>query len=212
MGFFMSPVKLIEVITNSASMNQKIQKPQSKWYFSKEGEKAYLNAKTTGQKVIYFYNYLSTVSEYTSSANNRFLQGIAYVLATAVDGCSKPYGSWPAILNREENPLVDYAVEHLSPDITDIFDIAQKHDMSTTEVEDYLTQSCIAGALSAVRGAKDKDVFMPYTADAYLNLTKYEDDPELFLIERCIIFTLSNGDYDMENGVGPYNFTAEEAE
>lgn len=212
MGFIMSPVKLIQVVTTSSLMNEKIEKRSREWYFSKKGEKAYKDAKTTAEKVVYFYNFLIGRKSDPSSEDREFMQSIAYIMAAAIDGTSKPYGTWPAIIDREQNPLVNYALEHVTPSFSTVAQIAQDKDISITNVSDYVKQSNIAGALAAVKGTEDKDLFMGYTPYAHQNLTKYEDDPEQFLLERCIIFTFDDSYYDMETGVGPYNYSALEEE
>ena len=212
MGLFMSPVKLYQVITTTSEMNEKIEKRTSQWYFSKKGEEAYQAAKTVPQKVMYFYNYIMDSRTDEDSYNEEFAQSIAYIMALSMDGTSKPYGSWPGIIDPEVNPLVKFALEYVVPSLSVIMEVAQDKDLDSTELSEYVNQKKVAYAIAAVRGLEDYEMFMPTTVDAYKNLTKNEADPELFLIERCIIFTLGKKYYDMENGVGPYNFYVSEEE
>ena len=208
MGFFMSPVTLLKVINSSASINKKIQSHPVSWYFSKEGQEAYTNAKKTADKVEFFYKYLRQAKgdAYAYEKTNEFLQSIAYIMAVAMDGTSKPYGSWPGIIDKNVNPIINFAIKHTVVSISTIIKVAKDNDSDVLALKHYEEQKTIASALAAVRETKDIELFMPITANAYENLTKQENDPELFFIERCIIFTFGNDYYDAEEGIGPYCF------
>ncbi len=206
MGFFMSPVKLLNVITSSASINKEIQSHPVSWYFSKEGEETYKNAKKTADKVEFFYKYLRQAKGDGYESANEFLQSIAYIMAVAMDGTSKPYGSWPGIIDKKVNPIINFAINHTVASLSTIMKVAKDNDIDVLSLKHYQEQNTIASALAAVRETKDIELFMPTTANAYENLTKQENDPELFFIERCIIFTFGNDYYDAEEGLGPYCF------
>lgn len=207
MGFIMSPLKLLQVISTSAEINRKLDGKGLKWYLSKEGGESHAKAKTLPQKVEYFYGLLRSFNSDVGIADAKFLQSMAYVIAATVDGTSKPYGVWPAIVDPEQNPLVGFAKEHRSADISTVMKMSKEHDIDYMELTYDVEQLTVARALAALRGSDDYEMFMYTTPGAYENLTSEEEDPELFLIERCIIFTLGDsGYYDSDNGVGPYNF------
>lgn len=207
MGFLTMPVNLIKVITESASMNRKIENHPAKWYISKEGAAAYKKANTTAKKVVFFYNYLNTVcsAEYEKKD---FLQRMAYILAISVDGSSKAYGSYPQILSREINPLIAFTMDHAPLSMAAKIEFAEERELELTDVMDYEKQITIAKALAALHGEDDMNKFMPDTEKAYESLAKPEEDAELFFIERCLIFTLGEYGYSIDMGIGPFYYNS----
>ncbi len=107
MGFFYSPMKLIELIINSSAIEKNLREHDANWYFSKEGENAYKNAQTPAQKTMYFFDYLIAISK---SKNNRdLLYRTAYVMANSMDNSSLEFARYPNILDATKNPLIHYA-------------------------------------------------------------------------------------------------------
>ena len=106
MGFFHSPMKLIRLIKDSGSIAKELKEKDADWYFSKEGEKAYKNAKTPAQKTMYFFDYLMAVSK--SKDNRDILYRVAYIMANSMDSSSLEFGGYPNILDSTKNPLVNY--------------------------------------------------------------------------------------------------------
>lgn len=106
MGFFYSPMKLIELIKDSNSIAKELKENDADWYFSKEGENAYKNAKTPAQKTMYFFDYLMAVSK--SKDNRDVIYRTAYVMANSMDSSSLEFSGYPNILDSTKNPLVNY--------------------------------------------------------------------------------------------------------
>ena len=71
MGIFYSPMTLIGLIKSSASITEELKENSADWYFSKEGEIAYKNAKTPAQKTMYFFDYLN--KEYIADILYRYI-------------------------------------------------------------------------------------------------------------------------------------------
>ena len=113
MGLFYSPKTLLEIlkISDNDLKNEEIY--SSKWYLSKEGEKAYENAKTPAQKTLFFFNYLSRLYEegtYFSKEMDSYkrktydlINKVAFVLANFVADTSLPFSKYPDILDPKTN-------------------------------------------------------------------------------------------------------------
>ena len=106
MGFFYSPMKLIELIKNSNSIANELKENDADWYFSKEGEAAYKNATSPAQKTMYFFDYLLAIAK--SKDNRDVLYRIAYIMANSMDSSSLEFAGHPNILDPAKNPLVHY--------------------------------------------------------------------------------------------------------
>ena len=106
MGYFYSPMQLIKLIKARDSIKEELKEHDAEWYFSKEGEQAYMNAKTPAQKVTYFFDYLMCVSK--SKDNRDVLYRTAYIMANSMDSSSLEFAGYPNILDATKNPLVNY--------------------------------------------------------------------------------------------------------
>ena len=106
MGIFFSPKVLINLLKNKDSIANELNSYYTEWYFTKEGENAYKNAKNQAQKTAYFFNYLSTLDN--SRGNRDVLYRTAYVMASSMDNSSLNFAGYPNILNPDKNPLVNY--------------------------------------------------------------------------------------------------------
>ncbi|MBO5746872.1 MAG: hypothetical protein J6S13_07250 [Clostridia bacterium] len=188
MGFFTSPKKLIEVITSHEKMAY-LGKPRTpEWYRSPEGKKAYDALKTQSDKVEYFYLYLLSLYKHEDKGF-KDLYNIAYIMMAGMDGTSKPYGTWPGILLPENNPLVafiesgEYLTDNTSlPDLT------------------------VSRLICALHEGWDYKYYCKHMRENFDTLTKYEDDPDLFLLEQLIIFTFCHYPNDYLQ-VGPYHYS-----
>ena len=105
MGVFYSPMRLIELIKNKGSITEINKKHGADWYFTKEGEKAYTDAKTPAQKTMYFFDYLQAVVESTDIVEE-IVYSVAYVMANSVDSSSLDFAGYPNILDTDKNPLI----------------------------------------------------------------------------------------------------------
>lgn len=106
MGMFYLPMTLIGLIKSSASITKELKEYSADWYFSKEGEMAYKNAKTPAQKTMYFFDYLTAVAK--TKDNRDILYRTAYIMANSMDASSLEFGGYPNILDANKNPLVNY--------------------------------------------------------------------------------------------------------
>ena len=106
MGFFYSPMKLIELIKNKGSIIEDKEKHDVDWYFSKDGKKAYDDAKTPAQKTMYFFEYLfEEVIDSPHKVDAAYR--LAYVLANSVASSSLEFAGYPDILDVTKNPLIN---------------------------------------------------------------------------------------------------------
>lgn len=195
MGFFMSPIKLVDVLVNSKSINEQMKTHGSDWIFSNKGKKAYYRANTIAKRTELIYRYLIFRDDSTDTKSKK--QTIAYIIASTMAGTSKEYGEYPNILDNEYNPLIDYV-------FSDDFDEFDDPDEYGEE------RQMVAALLAALHGEDDTELYLPFVG-TYENLTPYEEDPELFLIERSIIFNFC-GDKYLKYGVGPYSLNFSESE
>ncbi len=165
MGFFRSPMTLIRLSTQRERIVAELEGHASEWYFTKEGEQAYNNAKTKADKVLYFFDYLNAV---TGSRGNRdTLYRAAYVMANSMDGSSLDFSGYPNILKTDKNPLVRTAT--LKPSEPTIFGLL---------------------SLSLLHGSDNASDYLEAKAKPYTFLTYSEKDgsmSDLYKIERDII-------------------------
>lgn len=205
MGFFMSPKRLIEVITNTEAINKKIEKKSREWYFSDKGKWAYEQAKTTSQKIEYFFNYLQCVNDEADDLNRR----MAYVMAVAQDKTSKPYGNWPGILDAKSNPIVKYLLTHNGDvSVTDMYEQCDEDIERAMLLAKAFPNYRAASIIAAINGKEESDEYKYTTKDAYKNLTSYESDPEIYFLEHTVIFAMC-GEHDLTDGIGTFAYSKE---
>ena len=113
MNFF--PMTLIEMIKDRNLIVDKISVQQedkkAAWFLSKEGETAYKEAKTPGQKTLYFYDYLCSICKRNKfslekAEERKKLIKIANILANAIENSFLDFGKYPDILMPEKNPII----------------------------------------------------------------------------------------------------------
>lgn len=180
MGYFYSPMKLIGLVKDSAYIASKINKESkdADWFLSKEGEKAYKNAKTPAQKTMFYFNYLLALTK-NVQANRDVLYRIAYILQHSVDGSSLEYGEYPAILDSTKNPIINAAKTK------------------------NLNVACTGGNysvygilfLSAIHHELDRDKYIKAEHKPYTRITYCEKDgaaSDMYKLERDIIGAFCN--------------------
>lgn len=202
MSFFTSPLKLVNVITNVKAINKEIKPKDIKWFLSSECEQRYKSATTIVEKTELIYLCMLA---YNKDADKDMIQKFAWVIAVAVDGSSKPYGQWPEIFDKSANPLLKFAVETRFASLVDMIKISRDNGYDYMDLLDVNRNNIIARAIAAVQESDNTDKLFFTSEKPYLYLTKYEDDPDLFFIERCIIFTI-NYNESILDGIGPYSF------
>ncbi len=179
MGFFYSPMKLIGLVKDSASIASKLnERLDSDWFFSKEGEKAYKNAKTPAQKTMFYFNYLLALTK-NVQANRDVLYRTAYVLQHSVDGSSLEYSEYPSILDSTKNPIIN-AVK------------TKNLNISCTG-GDYSVYGILF--LSAIHRELDVEKFLKSEHKPYTRLTYCEKDStasDMYKLERDIIGAFCN--------------------
>lgn len=105
----LSPKKLLNLFLNAKQTAQSAKKLLSEeWYFSSEGQKAYneacyLNSENLEKKTRFFFDYLCKTRSINSYEDNLKL---AFFLAFAIDGSTLPYGKYPDILMKNQNPFL----------------------------------------------------------------------------------------------------------
>ena len=209
MSFFTSPLKLVNVLTSVKKINEEIKPKDVKWFLSSEGAKSYKAATTIAQKTELVYLCMHA---YNKDVDKDMAQKLAWVIAVAADGTSKPYGQWPGIFDTSVNPLLKFAVQTRFVSSLDLIRFSKDHDCDYMDLADANRNDIIAKAIAAAQESNNAGKLYYGCKKPYLYLTKYEDDPELFFIERCIIFAIDSGSTVLE-GIGPYSFGGlEEAE
>ncbi len=209
MGFFTSPLKLVNVLTSGKKINEEIKPKDVKWFLSSEGAKSYKSATTIAQKTELIYLCMLA---YNKDADKDMAQKFAWVIAVAADGSSKPYGQWPGIFDISVNPLLKFAVKTKFASLVSLIKVSREYDYDYMDLADANRNNIIAKAIAAAQESNNAGKLYYNCEKPYLYLTKYEDDSELFFIERCIIFAISNGGTVLD-GIGPYSFGGlEEAE
>ncbi len=179
MGFFHSPMKLIGLVKDSASIASKLNKGfDADWFFSKEGEKAYKNAKTPAQKTMFYFNYLLALTK-NVQANRDVIYRIAYVLQDSVEGSSLEYAEYPAILDSTKNPIIN-AIK------------TKNLNVSCTN-GDYSIYGILF--LSAIHRELDVEKFLKAEHKPYTRITYCEKDgdaSDMYKLERTIIGAFCN--------------------
>lgn len=202
MGFFTSPIKLVEVLLRRNQINTEIEEGGD-WCLSEDGRRQYEKCGSVAEKTEFIYKYL--YDEDDNSNAREIKQKISYIIASTMAGSDKPYGKWPGIIDYNVNPLIDFALEGNFLSFIDLCDISNKKGYDITELQSSYSSMLVAEALAALHGTDSEDYSMT-NPDAYKNLTAYNTDPEMFLIERSIIFNLGEVVYCEEEGIGPYTF------
>ncbi len=117
-----SPAKVLKVFKvfinlNAITADSKIAGSHpNKWFFSKEGEKAYHNARTLARKFDYFYDYLRSIEEVLDVDNKeKMLACIAFTMAHSMDSSSLEFAGYPNILDPEKNPVIKSLKEEGMP-------------------------------------------------------------------------------------------------
>lgn len=171
MKYFCSPLKLIGLIKDmgwikSESAQQKNR--YGKWYYSSAGKKAYEKAKTPAEKTMYFFDYLTAVS---NSKNSDVNFRIAYVMANSMDS-SEEFGGYPKILSYKDNPLVNYMA----------------FDASSAALE--VNPFGAAKLLAVLNNEQNAEIFFDAESKPYERLTYCNSDgsaSDRYKIERDII-------------------------
>lgn len=174
MGFIYSPMKLIGLFKERDSIVKELKKNNSNWYFTNEGEDAYNAAKTPAQKTVYFFNYLTSITEHKDK--REVLYKIAYIMANSMDSSSLEFAGYPNILDPEKNPLVNY--------------------VKTTGLvaSDQVAYGLML--LAALNNEKDARLFLYAKHKPYNRITYLESDgsaSDKYKIERDIIGAFCTG-------------------
>lgn len=187
MNLLKSPIKAIELIKKRNTIAQELKWRGIDWYFSKEGEEAYYNAKTPAQKTMYFFNYLKMVSR--NRISSELLYKTAYIMTISMDSSSLDFAGYPNILDPSKNPVVELAKSFSNGD----------YNFSLTDVAYGLKM------LAVFKGEDDSSKFTNSNCKPYDLLTYCDLDANFsdnYIIERNIIgaFCL---DFS-ENCIPPY--------
>lgn len=167
MGFFYSPMKLMELFKEKETVAVQLKENGADWFFSPEGEKAYQDARTPAQKTMYFFQYLLTVCK---QDNRDVLYKIAYIMANSMDQSSLAFAGYPDILNANKNPLVWYV---------------KTNDLDLNELPSYGVM-----LLAALHDEEDARKFLVEKQKPYSNITYCDADgtvSDMYRIERDII-------------------------
>ena len=196
MGFFQSPVKLIDILKNKNSISESEAKPSS-WFISEEGKQSFLNANTLPKKTLFFYEYLLSVAKYKE--NKEALYKIAFIMADSMVNSELEFGGFPNILDSAKNPLVAYIKTEMMPKNsgrTNFGDIYASHLICALHKEKYPNNYLYSGR-------------KPYN-----RLTKQKPDgsfSDMYIIEREIIWSFCTDTKD-KLSIGPYSYSICEAD
>ena len=197
MSFFTSPMKLIQIITQSELINSKTEAKKTEWYRSTSGKSAYNNATTFAEKLEYYYGYLQSHNKFKKHMG----RSLAYIMTVAQDGTDKPYGTWPSILMPESNPLIKYALSPFDKPLSASGIMAAKEGISPKEAKQALKSPGMSRALNLIaafhNNCTPEKFFNPE------NLTRFEDDEHMYFLEHTIIFAMCGGNH-LAGGIGPF--------
>ena len=139
MAIFFSPNKTIALIKNAKSIEKEMRRRESDWFFTDEGRKLYEAADTDGKKTAYFYEYLVTYAllkrtELTDEIRQHCLKK-AYIM-TAMDKSNLSFASYPSIMKKESNPIIEWEPHSysLEKDMKKL--ICDLHGVNASEQED----------------------------------------------------------------------------
>ena len=167
MGFFVSPATLLRLLKNRVNIADRLKARDKNWYFTKEGQEAYVSAEGVGAKCYHFYEYLKKLSNI--SGNSRALLRLAFVMAHTMVDSSLEFGGYPNVIDPQKNPLVA---------------CVQSGTLSSMEAVD----GCCAALLAALHGEQS---MAPYAEPrGHEKLSYCQDDAlatDLYRIERDII-------------------------
>lgn len=101
MGFFHSPIKLIQVIC-SVTKNDFLFAKNAEWFLSDKGRAVY--EKYNGyEKTYFFYNYLNATSKLSRDDKSK----VAIFMSECLLGTSCEFGNYPNILSYSKNPVLN---------------------------------------------------------------------------------------------------------
>lgn len=182
-----SPKRLIDIISGNSLLEERLNRYDADWFFTKAGKKAYKQASTPAKKVLYFYDYLTAVykAEEAKKTSYRTYQDddqlskkhyqLAYILATCIDSSSLEFAGYPNILDPEKNPLIKCV----------------KNDKTST---DYLLAALNSDdTVNAEMYYKIEE--KPYTHLTYID--KNGDMSDMYKLQRYIIAM---------GGISPYRY------
>lgn len=188
MGFFQSPLKLLNILTNQSAIAESEAKP-SAWYTSEEGKQAYLNADTLPKKTFFFYEYLLSIARY--KGNKGVLYKIAFVMADSMVNSELEFAGYPNVIDPAKNPLVAYVKSGVIPE--------------NTGESDFTLIIC-SQLLCALHGEKYPRNYLLPSRKPYTRLTKQNPDgsfPDMYKIERELIWSLCTDTRDKLD-IGPF--------
>lgn len=186
MGFFVSPVKLINLLKKKDEINKSQPKPEA-WYTSEEGKQAYAEAKSTTQKSRFFFDYLCAIPVGKGKATRPLTYKLAFIIADSMVGSKLEFGGYPNVLDASKNPLVAY----------------YKQGFSMNE-----GNALAADLLCALHGQTDPKDYLRPERKPYLHLTQRNADgtcSDLYKIERDIIWAFCTKTDDALK-TGPFNY------
>ena len=184
MSLLTFPVKVARLWARSATLAKDMQQTRATWCFTDEGRRAYETADTTAKRIMYFYEYLASISR--TPKNTAVLHKLAVIMAEAIDVEGSPYRGYPNVLKEDSNPLVAY----VKGNVTDSDD-----------------RVCGIKLLCAFQGVsvEEAELFFEPKHCPYRRLTQRKENEAAWRIERSIIqsfFLTSKTDVF----VGPFTY------
>lgn len=103
--------KVFQVFVDADKIAQNRAKQSLEWFFTNEGEAEYRAANTVAKKTAFIYDFLvkddiERTRRYGREISTDEHVKLAFFLASCIDGSSLPYGKYPKILQRKENPFL----------------------------------------------------------------------------------------------------------
>jgi len=190
MGFFQSPIKLINILLKQKDINNCVRK-SSGWFFSEEAKNEYRCYTTVSQKAEFFFEYLFSIAKTKDNLNA--LYNIAFVMADSMVDSNLEFGGLSNVMNPDLNPLVAYVKESIIVKGTKDCDYGNVY---------------ASELLCALHKEKKPNNYILPGRNGYLRLAKQNPDgsfPDMYKIERDIIWSFCN---DRENNlcIGPFAY------
>lgn len=82
-------------------------KKNKEWFLSNEGEKYFFALSSLEERTLFFYSYLKTATHGRFDKENTLFK-LAFFFADGIYTAKKPYSQYPAILETDSNPFLQY--------------------------------------------------------------------------------------------------------
>lgn len=206
MFVFCSPLKLVQLLKNRATILENAAEPDTAWFFTEQGKNAYRKAATPADKTFYFYRYLCALAQpqeekQRKRSNREALFRLAFIMADEMDESSLSCAGYPAVLDENKNPFLRLVKELL-------FDgeFSKYSLILLSSLRAYAASE--SSVISVGVALKDAAMYLKTEDRPYLLLT-HDEKSDFFKIERDIIAAFHDAESDL---YAPYIYDINESQ